>query len=60
MNQPDQKSFATLMDLPLQVAIPVSKVLPYAILGSLAPGSGILLCRRGTGCDSSHQRHEHP
>jgi hypothetical protein len=31
----DQKSIATVMDVPLQVAIPVKKVLPWAILGGL-------------------------
>ena len=31
----DQKSVATVMDVPLQVAIPVSKVLPWAMFGGL-------------------------
>jgi len=32
----DQQSVATVMDIPLQVAIPVKDVLPWAILGGLA------------------------
>jgi len=36
MSAVDQRSAATVMDVPLQVAIPVKKVLPWAILGGLA------------------------
>jgi Probable cobalt transporter subunit (CbtB) len=35
MSEVDQKSIATVMDIPLQVAIPVKKVLPWALLGGL-------------------------
>jgi hypothetical protein len=36
MSEVGQKSVATLMDIPLEVAIPVKKILPWAILGGLA------------------------
>jgi Probable cobalt transporter subunit (CbtB) len=38
MRQGDRnpKSVAALMDVPLQAAIPVSKVIPWAILGGIA------------------------
>jgi len=35
MGPVDQRSAATVMDIPLQVAIPFKKVLPWAILGGL-------------------------
>jgi hypothetical protein len=35
MSEVAQKSVATVMDIPLQVAIPVKRVLPWAILGGL-------------------------
>jgi hypothetical protein len=36
MSEVGQKSVATVMDVPLDVAIPVKKILPWAILGGLA------------------------
>jgi hypothetical protein len=36
MSQADQKSVTTSMDIPLEVSIPFSKVLPWAIFGALA------------------------
>jgi len=36
MGPVDQRSVAKVMDVPLQVAIPVKKVLPWAIVGGLA------------------------
>lgn len=36
MSVVDQKAAATVMDIPLEVAIPVKKVLPWAIVGGLA------------------------
>lgn len=35
MSEVDQKSVAASADLPLQIAIPISKVLPWAILGAM-------------------------
>jgi hypothetical protein len=35
MSQAEQKSVATWMDTPLEVAIPFGKILPWAILGGL-------------------------
>ena len=35
MGQIDDKAVATLVDIPLRVAIPFGKILPWAILGGL-------------------------
>ncbi len=35
MSEVDHKSIATVMDIPLQVSIPVKRILPWAIVGAL-------------------------